>query len=127
MSKFNVMNSSEKNDRAVPKCSACSAASMSSIWYNLFKSLHDICTYAVHLQKFCSGAYNVIVASSICEEGLDIMEVNLVVAFDANISPLRMIQRMGRTGRKHDGQVDILWFPNFGFQSCCLALLLRIK
>jgi len=54
------------------------------------------------------GGYNVIVATSIGEEGLDIMEVDLVICFDANISPLRMIQRMGRTGRKHDGRVDIL-------------------
>lgn len=36
------------------------------------------------------------------------MEVDLVICFDANISPLRMIQRMGRTGRKHEGRVDIL-------------------
>lgn len=36
------------------------------------------------------------------------MEVDLVICFDANISPLRMIQRMGRTGRKRDGRVDIL-------------------
>lgn len=35
------------------------------------------------------------------------MEVDLVVCFDANVSPLRMIQRMGRTGRKHEGRVDI--------------------
>lgn len=49
-----------------------------------------------------------IVATSIGEEGLDIMEVDLVICFDANVSPLRMIQRMGRTGRKHDGRVDIL-------------------
>ncbi|KAL5973592.1 hypothetical protein ACLOJK_030245 [Asimina triloba] len=57
------------------------------------------------LQKFRSGGYNVIVATSIGEEGLDIMEVDLVICFDANISPLRMIQRMGRTGRKHDGRL----------------------
>lgn len=36
------------------------------------------------------------------------MEVDLVICFDANVSPLRMIQRMGRTGRKHEGRVDIL-------------------
>ncbi|XP_068662265.1 DEAD-box ATP-dependent RNA helicase FANCM isoform X2 [Aristolochia californica] len=60
------------------------------------------------LQKFRSGGYNVIVATSIGEEGLDIMEVDLVICFDANISPLRMIQRMGRTGRKHDGRVVVL-------------------
>jgi len=61
------------------------------------------------LQKFRSGVYNVLVATSIGEEGLDIIEVDLVICFDANVSPLRMIQRMGRTGRKHDGQVDILF------------------
>ncbi|KAJ9167176.1 hypothetical protein P3X46_021846 [Hevea brasiliensis] len=57
------------------------------------------------LEKFRAGKYNVIVATSIGEEGLDIMEVDLVICFDANVSPLRMIQRMGRTGRKHDGRV----------------------
>ncbi|KAL5776376.1 hypothetical protein ACOSP7_009302 [Xanthoceras sorbifolium] len=61
------------------------------------------------LEKFRAGGYNVIVATSIGEEGLDIMEVDLVICFDANVSPLRMIQRMGRTGRKHDGRVDILF------------------
>ncbi|XP_078157349.1 DEAD/DEAH box RNA helicase family protein isoform X2 [Carex rostrata] len=60
------------------------------------------------LQKFRSGGYNVIVATSIGEEGLDIMEVDLVICFDANISPLRMTQRMGRTGRKNNGRVVIL-------------------
>ncbi|XVF30049.1 hypothetical protein REPUB_Repub16aG0023900 [Reevesia pubescens] len=60
------------------------------------------------LEKFRAGGYNVIVATSIGEEGLDIMEVDLVLCFDANVSPLRMIQRMGRTGRKHEGRVDIL-------------------
>ncbi|XP_074273332.1 DEAD-box ATP-dependent RNA helicase FANCM isoform X2 [Silene latifolia] len=60
------------------------------------------------LEKFRTGGYNVIVATSIGEEGLDIMEVDLVICFDANVSPLRMIQRMGRTGRKHDGRVVVL-------------------
>ncbi|XP_020253800.1 uncharacterized protein LOC109830850, partial [Asparagus officinalis] len=60
------------------------------------------------LQKFRTGGYNVIVATSIGEEGLDIMEVDLVICFDANVSPLRMIQRMGRTGRKSDGRVVVL-------------------
>ncbi|EPS72072.1 hypothetical protein M569_02686, partial [Genlisea aurea] len=57
------------------------------------------------LEKFRTGGFNVIVATSIGEEGLDIMEVDLVVCFDANISPLRMIQRMGRTGRQHEGRL----------------------
>lgn len=64
------------------------------------------------LEKFRAGGYNVIVATSIGEEGLDIMEVDLVICFDANVSPLRMIQRMGRTGRKHDGRVDILFLSD---------------
>ncbi|KAM2027680.1 hypothetical protein ACFX1T_019937 [Malus domestica] len=69
------------------------------------------------LEKFRAGGYNVIVATSIGEEGLDIMEVDLVICFDANVSPLRMIQRMGRTGRKHDGRVDIL----FSYDQCILC------
>ncbi|KAG0529043.1 hypothetical protein BDA96_05G064400 [Sorghum bicolor] len=60
------------------------------------------------LQKFRSGVYNVLVATSIGEEGLDIIEVDLVICFDANVSPLRMIQRMGRTGRKNEGRVVVL-------------------
>lgn len=74
-------------------------------------------TYFNCSQKFRAGGYNVIVATSIGEEGLDIMEVDLVVCFDANVSPLRMIQRMGRTGRKHDGRVDILCHFHFHFHS----------
>ncbi|CAM0874689.1 unnamed protein product [Alopecurus aequalis] len=60
------------------------------------------------LQKFRSGEYNILVATSIGEEGLDIVEVDLVICFDANVSPLRMIQRMGRTGRKNEGRVVVL-------------------
>nr|XP_043613922.1 DEAD-box ATP-dependent RNA helicase FANCM [Erigeron canadensis] len=60
------------------------------------------------LEKFRAGLFNIIVATSIGEEGLDIMEVDLVISFDANISPLRMIQRMGRTGRKSKGRVVVL-------------------
>ncbi len=59
-------------------------------------------------------------ATSIAEEGLDIMEVDLVICFDANVSPVRMIQRMGRTGRKRDGRVDILLFDvTVGYAFLC--------
>ncbi|KAH9757858.1 DEAD-box ATP-dependent RNA helicase FANCM [Citrus sinensis] len=67
------------------------------------------------LEKFRAGGYNVIVATSIGEEGLDIMEVDLVICFDANVSPLRMIQRMGRTGRKHDGRIPHIFKPEVQF------------
>jgi Fanconi anemia group M protein len=53
---------------------------------------------------FKEGGYNVLVATCIGEEGLDIGEVDLIVCFDAQNSPVRMIQRMGRTGRKRAGR-----------------------
>lgn len=58
--------------------------------------------------KFKKGVYNVIVATSVGEEGLDIGEVDLIVCYDSSSSPARMLQRMGRTGRKREGQVFVL-------------------
>ena len=48
------------------------------------------------------------VATSIGEEGLDIGEVDLIICFDAQQSPTRLVQRMGRTGRKRDGRCVVL-------------------
>jgi hypothetical protein len=42
------------------------------------------------------------------EEGLDIGEVDLIVCFDAAKSPIRLVQRMGRTGRKRDGRIIVM-------------------
>ncbi|CAK4704162.1 unnamed protein product [Aphanomyces euteiches] len=58
--------------------------------------------------KFRQGEFNVLVATCIAEEGLDIGEVDLIVSFDCLTSPVRMIQRMGRTGRKRVGRVVLL-------------------
>ena len=52
--------------------------------------------------------YNVLVATCVAEEGLDIGLVDLVVSFEATASPIRMVQRMGRTGRKRVGRVVML-------------------
>ena len=60
------------------------------------------------IQKFKSGDFNVIVATSIGEEGLDIGQVDLIVCYDASGSPIRMLQRMGRTGRKRAGNIVLL-------------------
>ena len=60
------------------------------------------------IQKFKSGVYNVLVATSIGEEGLDIGEIDLILCYDSNASPIRMLQRMGRTGRKRAGKVVLL-------------------
>lgn len=40
--------------------------------------------------------------------GLDIGEVDLIVCYDAPKSPVRLTQRMGRTGRKREGRIVIL-------------------
>eukprot|EP00850_Spirogloea_muscicola_P023421 SM000355S13188 [mRNA] locus=s355:43331:53338:+ [translate_table: standard] len=53
-------------------------------------------------ERFRRGEFNVLVATSIGEEGLDIAEVDLVVCFDVE-SERSIIQRMGRTGRKRQG------------------------
>ena len=42
------------------------------------------------------------------DEAVDIGEVDLIVNFDCLSSPIRMIQRVGRTGRKRDGRVVTL-------------------
>ena len=59
------------------------------------------------IQKFQSGIYNTLVATSIGEEGLDIGEVDLIICYDASASPIRMLQRMGRTGRKRTGKIVV--------------------
>ncbi|KAK2962669.1 putative Fanconi anemia group M protein [Blattamonas nauphoetae] len=60
------------------------------------------------LAKFRTGEYNVIVSTSIGEEGLDIGEVDLCVLFDTPPSYTRFAQRIGRTGRKKEGKVVML-------------------
>ncbi|KAF9146052.1 3'-5' DNA helicase [Mortierella sp. GBA39] len=57
---------------------------------------------------FQKGEYNVLVATSIGEEGLDIGDVDLIVCYDSHSSPIRMLQRMGRTGRKRAGKICLL-------------------
>ncbi|KAF9280938.1 hypothetical protein BGZ68_006936 [Mortierella alpina] len=57
---------------------------------------------------FQKGEHNVLVATSIGEEGLDIGDVDLIVCYDSHSSPIRMLQRMGRTGRKRKGKICLL-------------------
>ncbi|CAD8200241.1 unnamed protein product [Paramecium octaurelia] len=59
------------------------------------------------IDKF-KNELNVLVATCIAEEGLDIGEVDLIICYDSGFSPIRMIQRMGRTGRKRDGRIIVL-------------------
>lgn len=59
------------------------------------------------IKQFQNGIYNTLVATSIGEEGLDIGEVDLIICYDASASPIRMLQRMGRTGRKRAGNIVV--------------------
>ncbi|KAL7275082.1 3'-5' DNA helicase [Rhizina undulata] len=60
------------------------------------------------IKKFQEGTFNTLVATSIGEEGLDIGEVDLIICYDSSASPIKMLQRMGRTGRKRAGYVLLL-------------------
>ena len=60
------------------------------------------------IKKFKAGIYNILIATSVAEEGLDIPSTELVVFYEPIPSEIRNIQRRGRTGRKMAGNVIIL-------------------
>ncbi len=60
------------------------------------------------IRDFKIDVYNVLVATSVGEEGLDIPEVDVVVFYEPVPSAVRTIQRRGRTGRHRKGKVITL-------------------
>ncbi len=58
--------------------------------------------------RFTAGEHNVLVATSVAEEGLDIPETDLVVFYEPIPSEIRSIQRRGRTGRNREGRCVVL-------------------
>ncbi len=60
------------------------------------------------LNEFKMGFYNVLVASQIGEEGLDITETDTVIFYEPVPSAVRRVQRMGRTARTKAGKIFIL-------------------
>jgi Fanconi anemia group M protein len=59
------------------------------------------------LEGFRNNEFNVLVATQVGEEGLDIPECNLVIFYDCVPSVVPYIQRKGRTGRRTPGRVVI--------------------
>lgn len=60
------------------------------------------------IRKFEKGEYNVLVATRVAEEGLDIPSTDLVIFYEPIPSEIRTIQRRGRTGRKRPGRAIVL-------------------
>ena len=60
------------------------------------------------LKEFNNNIFNVLVATSVGEEGLDIDEVDLVIFYEPVPSEIRTIQRRGRTARKKPGRLIVL-------------------
>jgi len=60
------------------------------------------------LDAFRSGEFEVLVSTSVAEEGLDVPEVDLVLFFEPVPTAIRSIQRKGRTGRQAEGRVVVL-------------------
>lgn len=62
------------------------------------------------LSRFKKGEFNVLIATQVGEEGLDISSSDTIVFYDNTPSGIRFVQRVGRTGRNAPGKVYILYF-----------------
>jgi Fanconi anemia group M protein len=64
------------------------------------------------IEEFSSGKFDVLVSSSVGEEGLDIPQVDIVLFYEPVPSAIRKIQRSGRTGRLEKGKIIMLITKN---------------
>src|SRR3989344_4401 len=60
------------------------------------------------LKRFGEGEFNVLVGSSISEEGLDVPSVDYAIFYEPVASEIRTIQRRGRIGRQTTGKLIFL-------------------
>ncbi len=61
------------------------------------------------IEEFKKCKFNVLIATCVAEEGIDIPDVDLVLFYEPIPSEIRSIQRRGRTGRSNIGKVIILY------------------
>ncbi|WP_321423009.1 DEAD/DEAH box helicase [uncultured Methanobacterium sp.] len=64
------------------------------------------------IKAFRMRTYQVLISTSVAEEGIDIPSVDLVVLYEPVPSEIRMIQRRGRTGRTTSGRMIVLITKN---------------
>lgn len=60
------------------------------------------------IKQFKEGTLDILVATSVAEEGLDIPNVNAIIFYEPVPSEIRLIQRRGRTGRYGPGRCYLL-------------------
>jgi ERCC4-related helicase/ERCC4-type nuclease len=60
------------------------------------------------IEEFSNSDFNILVSSSVGEEGLDIPQVDMVIFYEPVPSAIRKIQRSGRTGRLEKGKIVML-------------------
>ena len=60
------------------------------------------------IDKFKKGVIDVLIATSVAEEGLDIPNVDAIIFYEPVPSEIRLIQRRGRTGRHGPGRCYLL-------------------
>jgi len=60
------------------------------------------------IKQFALGVYNILICSSVGEEGLDIPKTDYAIFYEPVPSEIRSIQRRGRVGRQEHGKVIFL-------------------
>ena len=73
------------------------------------------------IDKFRQRQINILIATSVAEEGIDIPHVNKVIFYEPVPSEIRAIQRRGRTGRSHVGEVTVLITEGTKDENCFYA------
>jgi len=64
------------------------------------------------LEEFSRGEFNILLSTSVGEEGIDIPKVDIVIFYEPIPSAIRHIQRRGRTGRLEEGKLYVLMAKN---------------